>query len=204
LKRKTLIGLIGASVLFALAMIFHGMMDPSLNFKIQAVIATILLVVVGQSFVKAVPRFIRYGHGNMNTLVGFGILAAWTYSMLSVLIPQQMLSAGFEVVVYFEAMSFIMAFVHLGKWLELRAKHRARRSLRELLELDVKKVTVWRNQMWLECSLEEIQEDGILRLSSGSKIPVDGQVVRGESYVDEAMLSGEPIPVSKKVGDQVF
>jgi heavy metal translocating P-type ATPase len=196
-------GLVSAAILFLLAMVFHRHLEQSLNFKLQAIVATLLLVIVGHPFVLAVPRFFRFGHGNMNTLVGFGVLAAWFYSMAVTFLPNFMQQHGFEQVVYFEAMGFIMAFVHLGKWLELKAKQRAKQGLEGLLQIAAKSAIVWREKSWSEVAIEHIALGDFVRVTVGEKIPVDGEIVKGESLIDESMLSGEPLGVHKKIGEQV-
>lgn len=204
LKHMTIVGMLGAFVLFLLAMVFASSFNIVTNHKIQFVIASALILLIGRQFISAVPRFFRFGIGNMNTLIGFGILAAWFYSTTVTFFSEFVKTMGLDYVVYFEAVGFIMAFVHLGKWLELKAKHRAKEGLSELLEIAVKHVVVWRNEAWIECELDDIKIDEVVRIPNAAKIPIDGVIVKGISAVDESMLTGESVAVAKSVGDKVF
>src|SRR2546421_984485 len=145
---------------------------------------------------------------NMYTLIGLGVIVAFTYSLIATFLPGQfpatMRDEHGMVGVYFEVAAVIVALVLLGEWLELAARGRASAAIRQLLELSPK--TAHRMAAGGEeedVPLESLAVGDRVRVRPGEKIPVDGRVVSGQSSVDESMLTGEPLPVEKGVGDRV-
>lgn len=194
----------GASALFILAMgPLKGWPNSHANVAMQWVVATPIWLWLGKPFWQAAWRFFRTGDSNMNTLVGLGISAAYFYSCLWVFAPTAAGIWGLNPQVYFEATGFIVAFVYLGKHWEAKAKARAIASLSALVGLSAKKAITKTAAGWQEKPVNEIAKGDVVRVLAGEKIPVDGDVIAGESSVDEAMLTGESAPVAKKLHDQV-
>jgi Cu+-exporting ATPase len=145
---------------------------------------------------------------NMYTLIGLGVMVAFTYSLIATFFPGQfpatMRDAHGMVGVYFEVAAVIVALVLLGEWLELRARGRTSAAIRQLLGLTPKTARrVAANGEEEDVPLESLTVGDRLRVRPGEKIPVDGRVMNGQSSVDESMLTGEPLPVNKSVGDHV-
>jgi P-type Cu+ transporter len=145
---------------------------------------------------------------NMYTLIGLGVMVAFSYSLIATFFPGQfpatMRDAHGMVGVYFEVAAVIVALVLLGEWLELRARGRTSAAIRQLLGLTPKTAhRVAANGEEEDVPLESLTVGDRLRARPGEKIPVDGRVVSGQSRVDESMLTGEPLPVNKGVGDHV-
>lgn len=145
---------------------------------------------------------------NMYTLIGLGVLVAFVYSLVATFAPQtfppEMLDAHGMVGVYFEVAGAIVALVLLGEWLELRARGRTSEAIRQLLGLSPKTARlVTPDGREEDIPLGHVQMGNRLRVRPGEKIPVDGRVVEGRSSVDESMLTGEPMPVDKELGDRV-
>jgi Cu+-exporting ATPase len=149
------------------------------------------------------------GHPNMYTLIGLGVGVAYAYSVVAVLapgiFPGSFRGAGGQVEVYFEAAAVIVTLVLLGEWLELRARGRTGAAIRELLGLAPKTARRIRPDGSDEdVPLDDVRVGDRLRVRPGEKVPVDGRVLEGSSAVDESMLTGEPIPVSKRAPDRVI
>jgi len=151
---------------------------------------------------------LRSGNLNMFTLISLGVGVAYGYSLVAVLFPgvfpAQFRTMGGMVPVYFEAAAVIVALVLLGQVLELRARSATGRAIRSLLGLAPKTARLVRDDgSEVDVPLDEVQPGQVLRVRPGEKIPVDGVVTEGRSAVDEAMISGEPLPVAKQPGDRV-
>src|SRR5690606_29256435 len=144
---------------------------------------------------------------NMFTLIAIGAGAAWLFSVFAILFPDifpdQFKTHMGTVYVYFEAAVVILTLVLLGQLLEARAHGRTNSAIKELLKLAPNKAIKLVNGKEHEVSIDSIQRGDLLRVKPGDKIPVDGSIEEGESTIDESMISGEPIPVDKKVGDKV-
>ena len=158
-------------------------------------------------YVRAV-KSVRNVSPNMFTLIGLGVSVAYGYSLVAVLFPSvfpDSFRMHGEVAVYFESAAVIVTLILLGQVLELRARARTGAALRSLLGLAAKSARRIREDGSEEdVSLDEVQPGDRLRVRPGEKIPVDGAVLEGESNVDESMVTGEPIPVSKAAGDRVI
>jgi Cu+-exporting ATPase len=140
----------------------------------------------------------------MNTLIAVGTGAAFRYSAVATLIPWVFDSAGLPSDVYFEAVAAIIALILLGRLLEARAKGHTSEAIRRLLSLKPKTATVQRGTQDLEVPIEAVEVGDLVVIRPGETLPVDGEVHSGESSVNEAMLTGEPLPVDKAPGDQVY
>jgi copper-transporting P-type ATPase V len=161
----------------------------------QLVLATPVQFVVGWPFLREMGRRARHLSANMDTLIGIGTLAAFGFSTV------ELLRGGMEL--YFEVAAAIVAFLVLGRYFEARAKGRAGRAIRALLELGAKEARVLRDGAEVMVPVEEVALGDLLRVRPGEKVPVDGEVTDGSSAVDESMLTGESVPVDKRPGDQV-
>lgn len=161
--------------------------------------ALIILLYPGQEFfIKGIPPFLKRGRPNMDTLVALGVSTAFIYSAYNNLIA----GAKEE---YFMDVAIISTFILLGRYLEARAKGRAGDAISKLLELSAKKAhLITPDGKTKEMSVDEIKVGDVLLVKPGEKIPVDGVIVQGDSAVNEAMVTGESIPVDKKKGDEVI
>jgi Cu+-exporting ATPase len=168
---------------------------------LQFVLATLALAWPGRSFFRRGIASLRHRAPDMNTLVMVGAGAAWAYSSVATFTPG-VLPAGTDHV-YFEAAAVIVALVLLGRWLEARARGRTSDAIRRLTGLQPRTARVLRDGAFVELPLVQVRAGDEVQVRPGERMPVDGDVVEGESYVDESMLSGEPVPVAKQLGARV-
>lgn len=158
-------------------------------------------------FFEKAWKSIKTRNLNMFTLIGIGAGIAWVFSVFAMLFPdvfpQQFKTAHGNVFVYFEATTVILTLVLLGQLLEARAHSQTSGAIKELLKLVPATATLLVNGEEKEIAIDKIEKGNLLRVKPGDKIPVDGSVTEGESSVDESMITGEPIPINKKVGDKV-
>src|SRR5213083_3040466 len=170
-------------------------------------LAAITLPVVawsGQQFYKGTWSGLRHRTADMNTLIGVGTGAAYLYSLVATAAPTFFLRAGLPADVYYEAVAAIIALVLLGRVLEARAKGRTSEAIRRLASLRARSAHVIRDRQETEIPVEAVVVGDLLIVKPGEKVPVDGVVTEGASAVDESMLTGEPMPVAKKPGDEVI
>ena len=168
------------------------------------IFATYMLFVVGKPYLIGLYRFLRYGKANMDTLIGLGTVAAFVYS-LTVTALEGPLRPFLNVdVTYYDVTIVVIAFIALGKYLELRSKLKTGDAIEALLTLQAKTALVVRDGKEIELPLDQVVHGDVLIVKPAGKIPVDGVVLEGSSFVDEAMITGEPIPVSKSVNDRVI
>ena len=158
----------------------------------------------GRRIFAAAWRGFRHRSADMNTLVTVGIGAALLYSAAATAVPRVFTDAGLAADVYYEAVTTILALVLLGRWVESRAKGRTGAALRRLAELSAKTARVVRGGEELEVAIAEVALGDVVQVRPGERIPVDGVVREGRSFVNEAMLTGEPVPVEKEQGVEVF
>jgi Cu+-exporting ATPase len=170
---------------------------------ISLVLSSIVLFWVGQPFVEGVTRFFRYRVANMDTLVGIGTLTAFIYSAVITLMPQVRTLLHLPEYTYFDVVIVVIGFVAFGKYLEARSKKKTGEAIEKLMGLQAKTALVERGGVEKEIPLSEVVVDDIVIVKPGGKIPVDGEIVEGKTSIDESMISGEPIPVDKVVGDPV-
>jgi Cu2+-exporting ATPase/Cu+-exporting ATPase len=170
---------------------------------VSMVISSIFLFWVGQPFLQGVVRFMKYRVANMDTLVGIGTLTAYLYSVIITLLPQIRVVLGFPEYTYFDVTIVVIGFVLLGKYLEARAKLRTGEAIEKLLGLQAKTALVLRDDIEQEIPLNEVVAGDIIIVKPGAKIPVDGEIVLGQSSIDESMITGESLPVDKAIGDMV-
>jgi P-type Cu+ transporter len=166
--------------------------------------ATIVQAWAGRRFYRAAWRAARHGSSNMDTLVAIGTSAAWAYSVVLTLAPATVREAGLEPATYFDSAAIIIGLVLLGRWLEARAKGQTTGAIRRLAALRPSSARLVRGSLERDVPLESVVVGDLLRVRPGDKVPVDGVVVDGSSAVDEALLTGEPIPAIKVQGDEVI
>ncbi|MCB1918542.1 MAG: copper-translocating P-type ATPase [Candidatus Competibacteraceae bacterium] len=154
----------------------------------------------GHFFTGAWKQF-RHHNANMDTLIALGTGAAWFYSMLVALFPTSVPSLAQHA--YFEAAVMIIALINLGSALETRARGKASAAIQRLLGLQPKTARLVDGDQERDVPIETLQPGALIRVRPGEKIPVDGEVISGQSTVDESMLTGEPLPVAKQAGDPV-
>lgn len=170
---------------------------------VLAVMAAYALFFVGKPYLLGFYRFLRHGVANMDTLIGIGTSAAFLYSM-AVTVFRDALRPFLNVeVAYFDVAIVVIAFITLGKYLEARAKIKTGDAIEKLLTLQAKMALVIRDGQEMELPVEQVVHGDLIIVKPAGKIPVDGVLTEGSSYVDESMVSGEPIPVEKNAGDKV-
>jgi len=169
-----------------------------------AVLTLPVVIWSGQQFFKGTWSGFRHRTADMNTLIGVGTGAAYLYSLVATIAPALFLRAGLPADVYYEAVAAIIALVLLGRLLEARAKGRTAEAIRRLATLRAKVAHVIRDNAEMEIPVEAVVVGDMVIVKPGEKVPVDGIVTEGASAVNEAMLTGEPMPVAKKAGDEVI
>ncbi|MCG5501510.1 heavy metal translocating P-type ATPase [Ectothiorhodospira lacustris] len=181
---------------------FHHMVHGTLG--TQTVYLLFFLLATGVQFGpglrfyrKGAPALVR-GAPDMNSLVMLGTSAAYGYSVVATFLPG-VLPAG-SVHVYYEASTVIITLVLLGRYLEARAKGATSEAIRKLMGLRPRTARVWRDGDWAEVDVDQVQPDDRVQVRPGERIPVDGVVEEGRSWVDESMITGEPVPVDKQIG----
>ncbi|MCW1888268.1 MAG: heavy metal translocating P-type ATPase [Candidatus Moranbacteria bacterium] len=167
------------------------------------IFATYTLIVVGKPYLLGVYRFFRYGKANMDTLIGIGTATAFLYSFI-VAAFEESLAPYIDVThSYYDVTIVVITFIALGKFLEAQAKLKTGDAIEKLLGLQAKTALVLREGKEVEIPLEEVKVGDLIIVKPAGKIPVDGVVIEGASFVDESMITGEPIPNEKKEGDSV-
>jgi Cu+-exporting ATPase len=171
------------------------------NLYIQFALATAVLFGPGLRFFrKGVPNLLRWTP-DMNSLVVLGTTSAWGYSVVATFAPGLLPSGTANV--YYEAAAVIVTLILLGRFLEARAKGRTSQAIKRLLGLQPKTAFVAHGDEFVEIQISDVVVGDVIRIRPGEKIPVDGTVLDGSSYVDESMITGEPVPVQKAVGSEV-
>lgn len=201
LKRRTLWAAAFSIPLLVISMFFPDM--PHAGYVMWA-LATPVVFWLGRGFHISAWRQLRHGTANMDTLVACSTGIAYLFSVFNVLFPDFWLSRGIEPHVYFEASGVIIAFILLGRLMEERAKNSTSGAIRKLMGLQPKTVTVVRDGAFVEIPVKNVKVGDLVAVRPGERVALDGTVVEGESYVDESMISGEPVPVAKFPGSKVL
>lgn len=168
-----------------------------LNPWLQLLLATPVQFYVGGHYYRDAFNAVRGGSANMAVLVVLGTSAAYFYSLVVTIL-------GTGQFLYYEAAAIVITLIVLGKLLETRAKGQTSEAIKTLMGLQAKTARVIRNGVEMDIPLEEVQSGDIIFVRAGEKIPVDGEIIEGNTSVDESMLTGESMPVTKKVGDKVI
>ena len=211
LKRDLILAAVLALPVFVLEMGSHlipGMhawimntIGMQLNWYIQFVLTLLVLAIPGRRFYqKGVPALLRLAP-DMNSLVAVGTAAAFGYSVVATFAPG-LLPAG-TVNVYYEAAAVIVALILLGRFLEARAKGRTSEAIQRLVKLQARQAHVLRDGRTLDIPISDVALGEIVEVRPGERVPVDGEVTGGRSFVDESMITGEPMPVEKTAGSAV-
>ena len=201
LKIKTLLAILLALPVSVIAMFFHDMPYAS---HIMAVLSAVVVFGLGNGFFVNAFKLLTKGGANMDTLVALSTGISFLFSLFNMFFPDYLLRHGITPHVYFEAASMIVAFILLGRTLEDRAKGNTAEAIKKLMGLQPKKVTVMRNGTEMETDIDMLMVGDTVVVKPGERIAVDGTVVLGSSYVDESMLSGEPVAVLKEKGSKVY
>ena len=201
LKKRTLGAIMLALPIMVLSM---GFMDVSWVNYLVWLLATPVVFVLGRGFFVSAWKQLKHGTCNMDTLVALSTGIAYVFSLFNLFFPEFWLERGIEPHVYFEASSVIIAFILLGRLLEERAKRNTSAAIRKLIGLQPKTVTVLTVDGERILPITAIRQGDTVVVKPGERIAVDGVVDEGQSYVDESMLSGEPMAVHKRKGAKVY
>jgi Cu+-exporting ATPase len=216
LRKKFLFGLI-----LSLPMLYFMLLDffkwlpgsgifPPYVALISLILAIPVQFVIGLGFYKGAWSSLRMKTFNMDSLIAIGTSVAFFYSLYNyvsyVLINNSFIGlSGLKIPeIYFETAAFLITFVILGKWLEKKAKGQTSDAIKKLMGLQPKTARIIRNGLAVDIPINEVTHGDIVLVRPGEKIPVDGKITSGTSYVDESMVTGESIPVEKKIGDNVI
>jgi len=208
LKNKVLVSipLVLTSLVMMIWEVFFPYPDVVKTFfhHLLPIMATYMLFGIGLPYLKSILTFARYRVANMDTLIGIGTGVAFLYSFVisafeGVVAPY--INVG---QVYYDVTIVVIGFITLGKYLEVRSKLKTGEAIKKLLGMQAKTALVLRDGKELEIQLSDCVVGDIIIIKPGSKIPVDGVIIKGESSVDESMLTGEPLPVDKTIGDKVI
>lgn len=170
-----------------------------IGWGVVGIITLMLLATVGKHFFVNAWKAFKHHRATMDTLVALGTGAAWLYSTFVVLVPDLLPMQARHV--YFEASAMILGLITLGHALEARARSRTSKALEQLMDLQPQTAIIVEKDEEREVPLADVRTGMVLRLHPGAKVPVDGTILEGQSYIDESMLTGEPIPANKKTGD---
>ncbi len=201
LKKRTLWAILLAIPIMVLSMVW---MDVRWVNYLVWMLSTPVVFVWGRGFYISAWKQLKHGTCNMDTLVALSTGIAYTFSVFNLFFPDFWLARGIEPHVYFEASSVIIAFIMLGRLLEERAKRNTSSAIRKLMGLQPKTVAVWTPEGERILPITSVCQGDTVIVKPGERIAVDGVVSEGSSYVDESMLSGEPIPVRKQKNSKVY
>ena len=158
----------------------------------------------GFSFYGNAWKSFKRHTASMDTLIALGTSAAYFYSVFATVFPNILINQGLMPEVYYETAAIVITLILLGRWFEHRARGQTSDAIRKLIGLQAKTARIIRNGQELEVPIQDVQINDVIIVRPGEKIPVDGEVVEGVSTIDEAMVTGESLPVKKQVGDQVI
>ncbi|UCS94822.1 heavy metal translocating P-type ATPase [Echinicola marina] len=201
LKKNTIASGILAFPVFVIGMFFHEI--PYGNYIMWTLTTPVLFIFGRQFFINAL-RQLKHRQANMDTLVALSTGVAYLYSSFNTFLPEWLSQRGIDPHVYFEAAAVIVFFILLGRMLESGAKAGTGQALKKLMGLQADEVTVISGGNEQIKKTAEVGIGELVLVKPGQKIPLDGKIISGNSHVDESMLTGEPIPVDKQKGDQVF
>jgi len=168
------------------------------------VLATPVQFWAGWRFYRGTWGALRHRTADMNTLIAVGTSAAYFYSMVAILFPGLFAGANIELGLYFDTSAMIIALILLGRFLEARARGQTSEAIKKLIGMQPKTALVVRGGEEMEISVEDVQVGDLILVRPGERVPVDGVIRQGYSSIDESMISGESIPVEKKMGDEVI
>ncbi len=181
-------------MLIGMILMPFGIMIPGSEW-IQFVLTTIVMAVAARPFIQSAWASFKKHHSNMDTLVAIGTAVAYVYSIYAMFTGQA---------VFFESAAFVITFVLLGQVFEERMRNNASNAIEKLVDLQAKDAEVMRDVKLIKIPLDQVVEGDLIRVKPGQKIAVDGVITEGSSTVDESMVTGESMPVTKKTGDKVI
>jgi len=201
LRRLKMFVLVSALLAVPIAVLtYFDLMPMQTRNLVLLVLSIPVQFVVGFRFYRGLYHAIKAGMGNMDTLIALGTSAAWLYSAIGIFFPWV-----FPIhEVYFETSAIIITLILLGRYLEHKTKAKASEDVRRLLDLRPTMARLVKDREEIEIPVEEISVDDELIVRSGERVPVDGVVTNGHASIDESMITGESIPVEKRVGDEVI
>jgi Cu2+-exporting ATPase len=202
LKTKTLLAFILTIPIVIVSMFFHHRFIYG-NFFLMVMTIPVLFW-SGRTFFSTAWKQLKHLQTNMDTLVALSTGIAFFYSSINTVFPEILLKNGLHPEVYFESAAVVVTFILLGKLLEERAKSKTSGAIKKLMGLQPKTVRVIQNNKEIEIKIEEVQKEALVSIRPGEKIPVDGTVMFGKSYVDESMITGESMAVEKLAGTKVY
>lgn len=205
LLRRTVVSGVISVIIFAASMfgLLPSVDSPSgrISWGVASLLTLFVLAYGGGRFFTGALKSFKNHNANMDTLIAVGTGVAWVYSTFVVLFPGSLSEIARHL--YFETAALIIAFINLGSALEMRARGKTSQAIKRLIGLQPRTARVLRDGQEVDIPISLVILGDIVRVRPGEKIPVDGEVTEGSSYVDESMLTGEPIPVEKKKGDTV-
>lgn len=202
LRNKVIVSLtLGVLILWGT---FPGLMKTSpfflQNFWMQLILTMPVQFWAGSEFYKTAIAALKHRASNMDTLVALGTTVAFVYSVFVTAFPHVLISLGIEAIPYFDVATIVIGLVLLGRYLEAKAKIGTSDAIKKLVGLQAKTARVIRDGKDSDIPIEQVQVGNIIRVRPGEKIPVDGEIIDGESSIDESMITGESIPVDKAKG----
>lgn len=201
LKQRTIAALLLSIPVVVIGMFFMHM--PYGNW-IMLVLSTPVIFYLGRQFFINAFKQARHGKANMDTLVALSTGIAWIFSVFNTVYPAYWHARGLHADVYFEAAAVVIAFISLGRLLEEKAKSNTSAALKKLMGLQPATAVIIKDGNTQEVPLNDVQTGDLILVKPGSRIPVDGKVENGSSWVDESMITGESVPVLKEAGAAVF
>jgi len=202
LKRKVIISALFSTPIFVLSMFIKDKI-PYENWIMLALSIPVIFW-SGAEFYSIAWKKLKHFTTNMDTLVALSTGIAFSFSVFNTINPNYFLSKGLTPHVYYESAVIIITLILLGRFFEEKAKSKTSSAIKKLMGLQPKKVTVLRNGEEQLIDFDDILKGELIILKPGDKVPVDGRVKKGSSFIDESMISGEPIPVEKTKGSKVF
>jgi Cu+-exporting ATPase len=206
LKVKLSVGGVLALLLFfiGLAEWFMNVPDWLSNNWVLLVLATPIQFWVGWQFYAGLKLLVKYRTADMNTLIAIGTLSAYLYSVAVTVFPGFFVQEGFEPKVYFDTSAIIIVLILLGRYFEASMKGRASEAIKKLIGMQPKIAKVLKDGNEVDVLIAEVMVEDEIIVRPGEKVPVDGEIIEGESEIDESMVTGESMPVHKKKGDSVI
>ena len=195
---------VGASLSVPLLIFGMFLMDfPHANW-IMLTLTLPIIFWIGQEFYINAWKQLKVGQANMDTLVAMGTGTAFIFSLVNTFFPQILLNQGVQPHVYYETAGVLITLILLGRFLEERAKDQTSEAIKKLLNLQVKTANVIQGDKVVSTPIDEVRLGDAILIKPGEKIPVDGIIIEGQSSIDESMITGESLPVVKKVGDKAI
>lgn len=171
---------------------------------VMLILATVIIVSAGRPFLRGIQRFFTGTSANMDTLIGIGTFTAYIYSTIVYINEVFNIGINLNPNTFFDAVIVVIGFVYLGKYLEYKSKYKTGEAIKKLATLQAKTAILLKGEEQIEIPISEITKDDTILIKPGSKIPVDGKIVKGNGVIDMSMLTGEPIPQDVTEGDKVY